>query len=137
MIEKIEDGNATIAIVIYKDHQKEGITFLTPKEYSLQLGYMSRPTGYLIEPHVHNPVQRETIGTQEVLFIRNGSVRVDLFTSERAFITSRQLSAGDIVFFTSEGGHGLKVLEDAVIVEAKNGPYMDDMDKGRFEGIKE
>jgi hypothetical protein len=136
MIENIVDNEIVIAIIVYKEYQKEGITFFTPKDFSLQLGYMNRPSDYLIKPHMHNPVQRKTVGTQEVLFIKNGVISVDFFSSDQTYITSRQLSAGDIILFASEGGHGIKVLETATIVEVKNGPYVEDADKGRFEGIK-
>lgn len=137
MIEKIEDNNSVIAIIVYNNYQQDGITFFTPKEYSLQLGYMKRPDGYSIQPHKHNPVQRKTTGTQEVLFIKSGVIRVDFFSCNQEYITSCQLSAGDIILFTSEGGHGIIVLEEATIVEVKNGPYIEDTDKGRFEGIRE
>ena len=35
------------------------------------------------------------------------------------------------------GGHGFKVLEDIDMVEVKQGPYIQDNDKDRFEGVKD
>jgi len=44
---------------------------------------MNRPAGYKIDPHVHNKIQREVFYTQEVLFIKSGKVKVDLYGSGR------------------------------------------------------
>ena len=124
-------GDTVIALIIYKDYQAAGISFITPKESLLQLGYMSRPAGYQIIPHTHNPVQRHTVGTQEVLFIKSGVIRIDFYSFEQVFLESRELSAGDLILL-SGAGHGIDVLEDAVIIEVKNGPFIEGADKGRF-----
>lgn len=133
MIEKILHNNAVIALIIRNEYQQEGIKFLSPNDYSLQLGYMMRPAGYQILPHVHNPVHRHTVGTQEVLLIKSGEVRIDFYSFEQAFLESRTLVAGDVILFAG-AGHGIEVLKEAVIIEVKNGPYIQDADKGRFEG---
>lgn len=133
MIENILHNGIVIAIIIYKSYKKNGIQFLSPKEESLQLGYMKRPMGYQIVPHVHNPVHRNTIGTQEVLFIKSGEIRIDFYSFEQIFLESRKLSAGDIILLAG-AGHGIEVLKAAEIIEVKNGPYIERADKGRFEG---
>jgi hypothetical protein len=135
MIEKIIHNNTVIALIIYKDYKQEGIQFLSPNEYSLQLGYMTRPKGYQVLPHIHNPVHRNTIGTQEVLFIKRGEIRIDFYSFEQVFLESRKLSAGDIILLAG-AGHGIEVLKEAEIVEVKNGPFIEGVDKGRFEGKK-
>jgi hypothetical protein len=94
---------------------------------------MKRPAGYQVIPHMHNPVQRNTIGTQEVLFIKSGLIRIDFFAFDQEFLESRKLSAGDVVLLAG-AGHGIEVLEEAVIVEVKNGPFVEGADKGRFPG---
>jgi hypothetical protein len=132
MIENITSNDIVIAVIIYKNYQTEGIKFISPMDYSLQLGYMKRPTGYKVTPHSHNPVQRHTIGTQEVLFIKSGVIRVDFFSFDQEYLESRELSAGDIILLAG-AGHGIEVLEEATIVEIKNGPYIEGFDKGRFE----
>lgn len=132
MIETIGDGNnGTIAIIVYKSYDADGIQFLTPNDFSLQLGYMKRAAGYTIQRHVHLPFKRETVGTQEVLFIRKGRVIVDFYTGDQQYRESRELSEGDFVLLAG-AGHGIRVLDEAVIVEVKNGPYAADQDKTRF-----
>jgi hypothetical protein len=133
MIEKIVHDNTVIAIIVYKNYQTEGIKFLSPAEFALQLGFMQRQAGYQIVPHIHNPVHRHSIDTQEVLFIKSGVIRIDFYSYEQVYLESRELSAGDFILLAG-AGHGIEVLEDATIVEVKNGPFIAEADKGRFEG---
>lgn len=135
MIETIRYDDTIIAIIVYKDcHLDENqIKFITPNEFSLQLGYMSRPKGYRVLPHTHNPVRRETIGTQEVLFIKKGKIMIDFYSYEQVYLESRELSEGDVIILCG-AGHGITVIEDAVMIEVKNGPFIPGFDKGRFEG---
>jgi hypothetical protein len=132
MIETVVHNEQIIAIIVNKDYQVDGIKFLSPNDFSLQLGYMKRPSGYQVIPHVHNPVHRHTIGTQEVLLIKSGRIRIDFYSFEQIYLESRELSTGDIILLAG-AGHGIEVLEEATIVEVKNGPFIDGTDKGRFE----
>ena len=59
MLEVIESDGLQLAFVIRSTYSSQGINFFTPNTYSQQLGYMNRPTVYVIPPHVHNPVRRE------------------------------------------------------------------------------
>jgi len=135
MIETIVDNETIVAIILYKNYKQDGIKFLSPNDFALQLGYMSRPKGYQVVPHIHNPVQRNTIGTQEVLFIKSGLIRIDFYSFKQHYLGSRELSEGDVILFAG-AGHGIEVLQDATIIEVKNGPFIEGADKGRFEGKK-
>lgn len=132
---KIEDNNNLLGIVIKYNFQKSGITFFTPENYSQQLAYMSRKSGYKILPHIHNKVHREVVRTQEVLFIKSGKVRVDFYNQSKIFVQSCLLEKGDVILLAS-GGHGFEMIEDAEIIEVKQGPYAGDSDKLRFEPQK-
>ena len=135
MIETIRHNDEIVAIIIYKDHHTQGIEFITPHDFSLQLGSMTRPSGYKIVPHIHNLVHRESIGTQEALFIKRGRIEIDFYSYEQQYLQSCVLSAGDIVLLAG-AGHGINILEEAEIIEVKNGPFIAGFDKGRFEGNK-
>ncbi|TWU16973.1 hypothetical protein [Allorhodopirellula heiligendammensis] len=134
MIETIKHLDQTIGIIIRSNFHKEGIEFFTPDMFSQQLGYMNRPAGYTIEPHVHNPVERAVVWTQEVLFIKSGKVRVDFFTDGRHYLESRVIITGDVILLAA-GGHGFEMLEPTEMIEVKQGPYCGDQDKTRFEPI--
>ncbi len=134
MLEYIEYGDITLAVIVRANYHSDGIEFFTPDDYSQQLGYMNRPQGYVIPPHVHNPVTREVKFTKEVLVIRTGKVRVDFYDDDQNYLESRILNQGDIVLL-AHGGHGFEMLEASEIVEVKQGPYAGDNDKTRFTGI--
>ena len=134
MIERITHGDTEIALIVRKSFKKDGVEFFTPDDYSQQIGYMQRPTGHLIPPHVHNPVAREVHYTREVLLIRSGRIRVDLYDDDQSYLESAILEEGDLILLAS-GGHGFEVLEEVEMIEVKQGPYAGDGDKTRFEGV--
>lgn len=128
--------NERLALILRRSYTSSGIEFPTPNSYSQQLGYMNRPAGYVIPPHVHNPVTREVEFTKEVLFIRSGRVRVDFYTDNQEYLESTILEAGDVILL-AHGGHGFLMLEPSEIVEVKQGPYVGEKDKSRFQGVAE
>lgn len=132
-VETIKHDGVVIAHIIYKGYMNEGIEFFSANEDSLQLGYMTRPKGYQVIPHIHNLVPRNIVATQEVLFIKNGEILIDFYSVNQEYLESRQLSSGDIILFVS-GAHGIEFLAKTEIIEVKTGPYLKDADKGRFEG---
>lgn len=132
MIKRIFHGDKELALIIRHSFRRDGIEFLTPSTYSQQLGYMNRPEGYVIEPHVHNPVPREVQFTKEVLFIRSGRLRVDFYSDNQEYLESSILEAGDVILL-AYGGHGFEMLEQTEIIEVKQGPYAGDADKTRFK----
>jgi mannose-6-phosphate isomerase-like protein (cupin superfamily) len=134
MIDHISHLGQELALIVRAGFHKDGIEFFTPGTYSQQIGYMNRPTGYVIPPHVHNPVAREVYYTNEVLFIRSGRLRVDFYSDGREYLESTVLTAGDLILLAG-GGHGFEMLEPTEIIEVKQGPYAGDGDKTRFEGI--
>jgi len=131
MIERITHGDAELAVIIRRSFHNDGIEFLTPNSYSQQLGYMNRPAGYVIQPHVHNPVPREVQYTEEVLFIRSGRVRVDFYSESQEYLQSTVLEAADVILL-ARGGHGFEMLEPTEMIEVKQGPYAGEGDKTRF-----
>ena len=130
-IEIIKNGEAMVAIILYADFHEPGVHFFTPKEFPQQLGFLAHPKGHSIEPHIHNIVKREISLTQEVLFVRKGKLRVDLYDSQGRYLESRELQAGDVILL-AEQGHGYEALEDVEVVEIKQGPYLEENDKIRF-----
>lgn len=131
-IENIVHGLEPIALIIKADFDESGVHFFTPDSFSQQVAFMKHPAGHKIAPHVHNMVNRQVLYTQEVLLIRRGRLRVNLYSSSKQFITSRDLEAGDVILLCG-GGHSFEMLEETSMVEVKQGPYAGDQDKTRFE----
>jgi mannose-6-phosphate isomerase-like protein (cupin superfamily) len=134
MIDLVRAGDQLLAVIVTRDFHEPGIHFFTPDEFSQQLAFMRHPAGKVIDPHVHNPVDRSVQYTQEVLFIKSGKLRVDFYDQERCYLESRILQGGDVILLAA-GGHGFEVIEEIEMVEVKQGPYAGDRDKTRFEGV--
>ncbi len=133
MIEKIMHKGNLLAIIVRKNFNKKGISFITPDDFYLQLGYMQHSKGHQIKPHMHHPVSRTTIGTKEVLIIQRGELRIDFYSSGKKYLKSRKLLAGDVILLASEG-HGMTALKPIKMIEVKNGPFCPEKDKEKFEG---
>jgi mannose-6-phosphate isomerase-like protein (cupin superfamily) len=130
-IETIVDGLEPIALIIRTEFNEPGLHFFTPPNFSQQVAVMRHPQGKVIEPHVHNLVSRQVLYTQEVLWIRKGRVKVDLFNSQKKLLCSPVLQTGDLILLCG-GGHAFEMLEETTMVEVKQGPYTGDQDKTRF-----
>ena len=135
LIERIINEDIELALIIRGSYVGKDIEFFTPENYSQQLGYMKRPSGYIIKPHVHLSVSREVQFTNEVLFIKSGKIRVDFYNDEKEYIVSKILQKGDLVLL-AYGGHGFEIIENCEMIEVKQGPYAGENDKERFEPIE-
>ena len=136
MIIRIENKGILYAIIIDSNFSKPGVNFITPNESSLQIGCISQPQGKTIKAHYHKRTTRTLYYTNEVLILKQGRLRVDFYDNKKEYLESYILKAGDVILLES-GGHGFKVLEDIEMVEVKQGPYVEDKDKDRFDGIKD
>jgi len=134
MIERIIHNGKELGIIISSSFNKKGIEFFTTDDYSQQLGYMNRPKGYIIDPHRHNLVERKVLLTQEVLFIKSGKIRVDFYDDDQHYLQSSILHSGDIILLAN-GGHGFEMIEQSEIIEVKQGPYVGELDKVRFQQV--
>ena len=129
--EIISDGPVPLAYIVDPAWMPEKTTFMTPGELPLQMGMIVYASGSAIEPHVHLPIMREVHGTTECIIVREGRCHIDIYSSERTFIATRELAKGTIVLLLG-GGHGFRMEEDTVLFEVKQGPYAGDADKARF-----
>ena len=126
--------NGQIISIIYRDKDwVKGLTFITPDEFFVQVGSWWYDKGRKLDSHIHKEFNRTTARTQEAIYVKQGSVRVLLFTEEKEFFQDYVLYQGDMAVF-GYGGHGYEILEDDTqIIESKNGPFVSvDKDKKKF-----
>lgn len=135
-LKKIKKKDKIIAIIIQSEYTSEGVDFVTPSDYSQQVAYMHHPSGKIIDAHIHNPVHRNVVLTQEVLFIKKGKLRVDFYDEHENYLESYIVKGGDVILLVS-GGHGFCVLEEVEMIEVKQGPYLGNGDKERFAGVSD
>jgi hypothetical protein len=134
MVEKIYHKDVLLSIIIRAGFEINGIEFFTPDDFSQQLAYMKRPKDYAIPPHVHNIVKREVQFTKEVLIIKKGKVRVDFYDDDKNYLESSIVGKGDVILLAF-GGHGFEMMEESEIIEVKQGPYVGELDKVKFEPV--
>ena len=134
--EEIKYNGRLLAIILRAIYTSAQTTFFSSPDFSQQLGYIVHKKNGVIKAHLHKEVHRKITLTQEVLFIKKGELIINLYTPDKEYITSRELSSGDVVFLCS-GGHGFEMLEDTEMIEVKQGPYSGkDNDKELFEGVE-
>jgi mannose-6-phosphate isomerase-like protein (cupin superfamily) len=132
--EEVKDQDEILAIILRADYSAEGLHFFTPNAFSQQLAYMHHPAGKTIEAHCHVAQPRNIEYTQEVLVLRRGVLRVDFYRSDKSYLESRTLRAGDVILL-AHGGHGFEVLEEIEMIEIKQGPYSGEGEKTRFPSV--
>jgi len=128
-IEVIKD----LAIIIRQEFTEKfyGIRFLTSPEDSQQIGIMKWEKGHIIQRHTHclQP-SRIAMQTQEVIIVKTGKIKVDLYIHEE-LKKSVILNSGDIICLLG-GGHGITMLAKSTLLEIKQGPYIGSKEKIRF-----
>ena len=124
MIKEIKSGTTILARYISSDAWKEGLNFFSNENEFLQVGTWRYNSGKVLLPHVHNEVKREILRTQEVLYIKKGSIKASIYDLKNNLVEEIVVKEGDILILL-QGGHGYIVLEDDTqVLEIKNGPYL-------------
>jgi len=124
-----------LAVLVRASHEPvagDATEFVTEDDAQFQIGVITRLAGGQVIPHVHHPIERHVVGTSEALFVTQGSVDVELYATDRTFLESFQASQGDIIVFMGDGGHGFRFVEDCRLIEVKQGPFVEGIDKEKF-----
>jgi hypothetical protein len=130
-MEIIQWNGQPLTYIIRAELEPEKTTFLTPHEFKQQVGFVVYPAGGEVARHIHLDIERNLIGTSEVLLLRKGHCLMDVFNNDHQLVATRELKAGDIMLMVG-GGHGFRMLEDTVFLEIKQGPYLDVEEKEHF-----
>jgi len=131
---KIYKKNKKILSIVYRNEDWiEGLNFITPNDMFVQVGSWWYGKGKKLTSHVHNNFERKAMRTQEMTYVKNGSMKVYLFDENKNYLEEFILYEGDLAVF-AYGGHGYEILEsNTQIIEAKNGPFLDVItDKTKF-----
>ncbi len=131
LIETVKHNGLMLALIIRAQFATDETTFVTPPEYAQQVGFVVYAKGSVIPRHRHLPVKREVIGTSEVILVRRGKCEVNLYPPDGTTTIVRRLSEGDVLVLVS-GAHSFRMLDDTVLLEVKQGPYLGDYEKERF-----
>ncbi len=122
LIEYIKYKNEKYAVVVRSNYVNKPIDFFTDTNNEFQMGMFTRDAGYRVEPHKHicDPFKIESV--QEFIFVKNGKLKMEFFSSSGNKYNEIILNKGDSVL-TMRGGHSIIFLEKSSILEIKQGPY--------------
>jgi hypothetical protein len=122
--EKIIDKNLILAVIARDENWEKGLNFISEENDFVQVGFWGYDKSQKLSAHTHLNFAREVLKTQEVIFVKQGKMKADIFTEEGILLKSVELFAGDTAIFLN-GGHGYEILEDNTkVLEIKNGPYV-------------
>lgn len=112
---------------------RDGLNFFSQDEDFIQVGIWGYGAGKELKAHIHNEVKREVLWTQEVLFVRSGKLRTNIFDTSERKVCELEVNVGDVIILL-RGGHGYDILEAGTqVLEIKNGPYVGpDRDRRRL-----
>lgn len=110
--------------ILYRDEDwVKGLNFITSDDLFIQAGSWWYDKGKILDSHIHNEFERKAYRTQESVYVKQGSMKVTLFSEDQEFLEEYTMKEGDLAVFIF-GGHGYEILEDDTkIIETKNGPF--------------
>ena len=116
--------NISYALFIKSKYKPEKTQFLTPDKYNQQIGFIVYLKDEKIKNHTHDfSIRNNLNGTSEVLIVRKGSCNILIYDKNQYLIASQKLELNDIIFLI-QGSHAINFLEDSILLEIKQGPYL-------------
>ncbi|KPH53615.1 hypothetical protein [Helicobacter pullorum] len=123
MKEIVKDG-VILAKHIQACEWDKGLKFYSNDDEFIQVGTWGYDKNKELLAHTHNEVERKVYWTQEVLYIKKGSISAKIYDIYDNFLEELIAKEGDILILL-RGGHGYTILEDDTqVLEVKNGPYV-------------
>mgnify|MGYP001571634378 CR=1 FL=1 len=86
---------------------------------------LKRAKGDVAKAHRHIPKKRVTRVLQECLIVIKGTIRYDLFDTKKKCFKRVLVRAGEAMLILGVA-HSVHFLEDSLVYELKNGPFIDD-----------
>jgi hypothetical protein len=126
--EMISRRGKVMCMIVRAEPMPGRTTFYTPDDFNLQVGKVVCAAGSEIPRHTHPPVIRHLVGTPEILVVQQGRMILNIYTDEQDFLCAREMGLWDVAILLS-GGHGFRFLQDTVLLEVKQGPYVGAQDK--------
>ena len=132
IIEKIYSDDLHIASIVRPELSDEGLTFLTEDEDFIQVGIWNYKKDKRLDTHYHNTFPRESTKTNETVYVVKGTIKCNLYKETGEKVSSHTIESGEMIV-QFNGAHEYFIIDDAVVIETKNGPYFGpDKDRTRI-----
>lgn len=132
--EYIKHNEKILAVIIRAQHIKESsepVAFATPDTFPFQVGVHNRKKGEALPAHVHLPFSElKDFPVQEFFYVISGKVKIDLYGEQDTRVGEVIIQEGDSIVLNC--GHGFTFLDDAKLIELKQGPYRGKEQEKRF-----
>ena len=120
--EIVKDGKR-YGILAKNKNFPDGLHFYTKDTDFIQVGTWNYNKCQMLKAHSHKVYKRESDITQELVFVKSGSLMVRIFDDNADGFFQEILNQGDFLILFS-GGHSYEILENNTeVLEVKNGPY--------------
>ncbi len=118
--------NKLLAITFPASLFVDGIRFLTPTEFPLQVGLIqSKNEPREVKAHIHRNFKYDVSTTQELIYVIKGGARAIIYDDNFKEVDVIELKKGDFMLQVS-GGHSFDIEEGSRLLEVKQGPYPGD-----------
>mgnify|MGYP001428726419 CR=1 FL=1 len=122
-IETIKFKDKLFAIIIRRNYIPPGLNFVTNDKDPLQVGIHNVNRSKKYKAHYSLPFKKlNELRANKIYYIRKGRIKVDFYDENSHKFCYSILVPGDLVLFL-KGGHGIKILNDSIMIEIKQGPY--------------
>ena len=124
-------GLVVAQILDETDLEVKGVNFHSQNQQELQCASMNYGEGHLIPRHFHPIQERQIRTTSEILILLRGRLEIDLYDENNGHIESTVVEGLSVCTLIA-GGHGFKALTEISMIEIKQGPYLEKLDKVHF-----
>ncbi len=101
---------------------EEGLSFISEENEFIQVGLWNYKPKKVLPAHFHNEYPREATRTCESIYVVKGKIKCNLYTKSGSIIKSFILKKNEMAI-QIYGAHEYEILEEALVIETKNGPY--------------
>ncbi|MAR94908.1 MAG: hypothetical protein CMD46_00865 [Gammaproteobacteria bacterium] len=124
MIEVKDNGIVLARYIPASSAWENGLSFFSDDKDYIQVGTWGYDKPKELLAHTHNEVHRDVAWTQEVIFVKKGSIKAEIYDLSNKKVKDIICNVGDIIVLL-RGAHGYHILEDDTqVLEVKNGPYV-------------
>jgi len=126
-LRKIYYQNKLIGIVIRGSYPKGSVPQTNAEIHEEALGLLTfnHLKGTTLKRHRHQPTKRITHTLQECFVVLSGKIKIKIYSEDEKYVTSIILKSSE-AFLAINCGHEFKILENATMLELKNGPFKND-----------
>jgi hypothetical protein len=122
---KFIKNDGLLVAIVFDGSFEDGTKALTEESLALQVIALKHPKGKKLVSHSHKPTDRTTKNLMEALMVFSGLIEVTIYTRSGGLLEKIKLSKNQGVLIV-DGGIGIEIIEDAEMMEFKNGPFIED-----------